>query len=103
MARILVVDDDRDILKLVERVFTQAGHIILTADDAFKAMTILESTDFDLLISDANMPHFTGFELVQTLRRNRRFQNMAIAMLTGLRERKDIDKALKAGVDDYIV
>lgn len=103
MARILVVDDDLDVLKLTERVFSQAGHIVLTADDAFKAMGTLDKTDFDLLISDANMPHFSGFELVQTLRRNARFQNMSIAMLTGLRERKDIDKALKAGVDDYIV
>jgi CheY-like chemotaxis protein len=103
MARILVVDDDSDVLKLVERVFSQAGHVVLTADDPFKAMDALDKNDFDLLISDVNMPHFSGFDLVQTLRRNSRFQNMAIAMLTGLRERKDIDKAVKAGVDDYIV
>jgi CheY-like chemotaxis protein len=103
MARILVVDDDIDVLRLVERVFSQAGHTVLTADDPFKAMSTLDKNDFDLLISDANMPHFSGFELVQTLRRNDRFQNMSIAMLTGLRERKDIDKAVKAGVDDYIV
>jgi CheY-like chemotaxis protein len=103
MARILVVDDDHDVLKLVERVFSQAGHVVLTADDPFKAMATLDQNDFDLLISDANMPHFSGFELVQTLRRNARYEHMAIAMLTGLRERKDIDKALKAGVDDYIV
>jgi CheY-like chemotaxis protein len=103
MARILVVDDDHDVLKLVERVFSQAGHMVITADDPFKAMATLDRNDFDLLISDANMPHFSGFELIQTLRRNSRYENMSIAMLTGLRERKDIDKALKAGVDDYIV
>src|SRR5262249_28829124 len=103
MARILVVDDDKDILKLTERVFPQARHTVFTAEDAFKATDFLDHLDFDMLISDANMPHFSGFELVQTLRRNQRFERLAIAMLTGLRERKDIDRALKAGVDDYIV
>lgn len=103
MARILVVDDDSDVLKLTERVFAQLGHTVVTADDPFKAMSALDHNEFDLLISDANMPHFSGFELVQTVRNNARFAHMSVAMLTGLRERKDIDKAVKAGVDDYIV
>ena len=103
MARVLVVDDDGDILKLTEKVLSAGGHIVFTAESAFKAMEFLEALEFDLLISDANMPHFSGFELVQTLRKNPRFKNLSIAMLTGLRERKDIDRAVKAGVDDYIV
>lgn len=103
MARVLVVDDDHDILKLSERVLGAAGHIVFTADDPFKAVETLEALPFDLLVSDANMPHFTGFELVQTLRRNPRYKDLSIAMLTGLRERKDIERAVKAGVDDYIV
>lgn len=103
MARILVVDDDGDILKLVERVFAPGGHAVVTTADAYQAMDRLEHIDFDLLISDWNMPHFSGIELVQTLRKNPRYQSLSIAMLTGLRERKDIERALKAGVDDYIV
>lgn len=103
MARILVVDDDPDILKIAEKVLSAADHIVLTASDAMKAMELLNTCHFDLLLSDANMPHYSGFELVATLRNNRRYEDMAIAMLTGLRERKDIDKAIQAGVDDYIV
>lgn len=103
MSRILVVDDDHDILRLVEKVLGMEGHIVFKASDAVQAMDLLNSTMFDLLISDANMPHFSGFELVRTIRNNKRFKNMAIAMLTGLRERKDIEKAIRAGVDDYIV
>lgn len=103
MARILVVDDDHDVLKLVETVLASHGHIVFTADSAYKAMELLEVHQFDLLISDAQMPHVSGFELVQTVRRNPRYESLAIAMLTGLRERKDIDRAVKAGVNDYIV
>lgn len=103
MARILVVDDDPDILRLADRVLSMSGHIVFRAQDAVHAMDLLNSAMFDLLISDANMPHFSGFDLVRQVRNNKRFNNMAIAMLTGLRERKDIEKAIRAGVDDYIV
>lgn len=103
MARVLVVDDDPDILKLVQAVLAHDGHTAYVALDAIKAMELLRETMFDLLISDANMPQYSGFELVQTVRRDNRYRHMAICMLTGLRERKDIDRAIRAGVDDYIV
>lgn len=103
MARILVVDDDPDVLKLVEKVLSLKKHQVFTAGDAIKAMDMLNSSSFDLLISDGNMPHFSGFELVAQIKNNKRLQKMAVAMLTGMRERKDIEKAIRAGVDDYIV
>lgn len=103
MARILVVDDDQDILKFTEKVLNHQGHMTFVAEDGWRALDYLNTIDFDLLISDANMPHMNGFQLVQTLRAQTKFENLLIAMLTGLRERKDIQKAVDAGVDDYIV
>lgn len=103
MARILVVDDDLDILKMAESVLGAAGHTVFVAEDAMRAIDWLNHIDFDLLLSDANMPHYSGFELVGTIRKDQKFKNLAVAMLTGLRERKDVERAVKAGVDDYIV
>jgi DNA-binding response OmpR family regulator len=103
MARILIVDDDADILRLVERVLKMSGHDVFTACDAMKAMDLLNVSVYDLLISDANMPRFSGFELIRTVKNNKKFSRMAIAMLTGLREKKDIEKAIRVGIDDYIV
>jgi two-component system chemotaxis response regulator CheY len=103
MARILVVDDDPDILKLVEKVLRTGNHEVFTAHDAIQAMDYLNTSIYDLLITDANIPHFSGFELARTVKNNKRFQRMAICMLTGLREKKDIEKAASAGVDGYIV
>ncbi|NJM09857.1 MAG: response regulator [Bdellovibrionaceae bacterium] len=103
MARILVVDDDPDILKMAEAVLCSAGHVVFTAEDAVRAMEWLNHIDFDLLLSDANMPIYSGFELVSTVRNNSKFKDLSIAMLTGLRERKDVERAVTAGVDDYIV
>lgn len=104
MARILVVDDDPDILKLSERVLADGdGHIVYTATEPMQAMQYLDSLPFDLLISDANMPHYSGYDLVRTLRNNDSFEHLLVAMLTGRRQRKDVERAIQAGVDDYIV
>lgn len=103
MARILVVDDDLDILRMAEAVLGNAGHTVFVAEDAMRAIDWLNHIDFDLLLSDANMPHYSGFELVSTLKKNSKYKDLSIAMLTGLRERKDVERAVKMGVDDYIV
>ena len=103
MARILIVDDDTDILKMAEGVLGAAGHTVFTAEDAMRAMDFLNQIGFDLLLSDVNMPHYSGLELVRTIRGDDKFKDLSIAMLTGMRERKDIAKAVTAGVDDYIV
>ena len=75
----------------------------VVAQDALKAMEILNSTSFDMLISDVNMPHYSGFELIKTVRGQDHLKDMAIAMLTGLRDRKNVEKAIQSGADDYIV
>ena len=103
MARILVVDDDPDILRVADKILSSNDHVVFTAKNAMKAMDLMNSMTFDCLISDINMPQFSGFDLIQTLTNNKRFQNMAVAMLTGMRGRKEIERAIRAGVDDYIV
>jgi len=103
LARILVVDDDLDILNLAVRILGSSGHTVFVAEDALRAIDWLDQVQFDLLLSDANMPHYSGFELVNTVKNNPKFRDMTVAMLTGLRERKDVERAVKMGVDDYIV
>jgi len=103
MARILVVDDDQDILTMAERVLAHHGHSTIVATDAIRAMDMLNQINFDLLISDANMPHYTGFDLIKTVRNSKRFNDMGVAMLTSLRGRKDVERAVQLGADDYIV
>jgi CheY-like chemotaxis protein len=103
MGRILIVDDDVDVIRIVEKVLKVAAHEVFSAPNALKAMDMLNSSLFDLMITDANMPQFSGFDLVQTIKNNKKFSRMAVAMLTGLREKKDIEKAIRIGVDEYIV
>ncbi len=103
MAKILLVDDDADMLEIAAKTLSNANHQAHTALDALSALDILNGETFDALITDANMPHHSGYELVQTLRNDSHFDKMAVALLTGRRNRQDIEKALKLGVDDYII
>lgn len=103
MARILLVDDDKDIRTLGTSLLNQAGHESFAADGAVTALEFLQTHSVDLLITDANMPQHSGFDLIRTVKKEPRFSNMSLVMLTGRRERKDIERAVALGVHDYIV
>src|SRR5690606_17833750 len=103
MATILLVDDDHDILTFGKKVLASVGYNVMTAPDVVTAVNILNQQEFDLIISDANMPVHSGFDLLKTLKSEKRFQNIPIALLTARRGREDIEQAIRLGVDDYIV
>ena len=103
MALIILVDDDHDILTLGKALLSQAGHTVLTATGAIEAVDLMKQFGCDALITDANMPHHSGYDLLRTVRNNAKWKELPIAMLTGRRERKDIERAVQLGVDDYIV
>lgn len=103
MATILMVDDDQDILTIGKRVLSASGYDVLTALNAREACDLLNNHIFDMVISDANMPEHSGFDLLKVLRHDTRFKNLPIALLTARRDRKDIEHAIALGVDDYIV
>lgn len=103
MARILLVDDDYDIRELGRALLSHMGHEVHTADGAINALLVLRSATFDLLITDANMPNHTGFDLLKMVRLEGRWPNLTSVMLTGRRERQDVERAVKEGAHAYIV
>lgn len=103
MANLLLVDDDSDILKMGSHVLSAAGHFVFTAMDAEQALDHLNAKKIDLIISDANMPRHSGFDLLQTIKKSNNFKTIPVAFLTGRKEKKDIELAVKLGVVDYIV
>jgi CheY-like chemotaxis protein len=103
MARILLVDDDKDIRNFGIALLTEAGHESFAADGVTAAIEFLQTHSMDMVITDANMPHHSGFDLMHTLKRDRRWRDLTLVMLTGRRERKDIERAIALGAHDYIV
>lgn len=99
-ARILIVDDDPAVRDMVADAISLAGHFAFTACDGFEATQKLKSENFNLLISDINMPRIDGYELVERLRANG--NQIPVIFLTARSEKPDIARGLRVGADDYI-
>lgn len=104
MAHVIVVDDDAVILKVVTAALKKAGHSVATAQDGFTAIDLMQRELFDLVITDINMPSgLSGYNLVATIRKDERYKNTPIMFLTGRRDKQDVERAIRTGVDDYMV
>jgi CheY-like chemotaxis protein len=102
MTRVMIVDDDPDILKLVEKGLKKAGYQVAAAETAEVALEKIARTMPDLIITDAMMPGKDGFELSQELRHNSETASVPIIMLTALHQEQDALKAFQDGVDDFV-
>jgi len=100
--RILVVDDEEDILELVTYNLTREGYQVtgsLTGEDALKKV---RAEAFDLIVLDLMLPGIDGLEVAKSLKTNQRTRNIPIVMLTAKGEEADIVTGLEVGADDYI-
>src|SRR6266576_2252525 len=99
--RILVVDDDKSILKLIARVLRDEAYAIDTASTGEEARTLALVNDYDGIILDLQLGDRHGFEILQELRRNGR--RTPVLLYSGLADTDSIVRGLDAGADDYVV
>jgi putative two-component system response regulator len=86
--RILVVDDDSNARVLQAAIIASAGHQVAEASSAEEALEMLESGSYDLLVSDVMMLRMDGIELARKVRRDGRFSDMPIILVTALEDRE---------------
>jgi DNA-binding response OmpR family regulator len=97
--RIMVVDDDQEMLKLLNRTLELEGFDTVVAADGDSALSILKEIDPDLVILDIMMPGLDGFQTLDLIREN---SNVPVIMLTAKKEVISLQRALLLGADDYI-
>ena len=97
--KILLVDDDLDLMAVTGFALQQAGFLVVKASDGLAALTLFQQEQPDLAVLDVNLPGMQGFDLARKLREN---SSIPIIMLTVRREEEDIVKALELGADDYL-
>ncbi len=103
MARkILVVDDERHIVRLVEVNLQRAGYDVIAAYDGIEAMEKTKSEKPDMIILDVMMPRMDGFEVLKELRGNPESKDIPVIMLTAKAQDADIFKGWASGVDSYL-
>jgi DNA-binding response OmpR family regulator len=97
--KILIADDDRDLLGLIGFTLTQAGYLVVKASDGPSAIHGFRGEQPDLAVLDINMPGASGFQVCEAIRAQSR---IPIMMLTVRGEEEDLIKALDLGADDYL-
>ena len=100
----IVVDDSRATRTILKRALSKQGFDVVEAGDGRQALTELEKTGpIDLALVDWNMPVMTGYELVCEVRARPAMNSMAIMMVTTETEISQIQKALDAGANEYVM
>lgn len=99
MAKILVCDDDKDIVEAIDIYLTQEGYEVLKAYDGDEAIKVLKSNEVDLLIMDVMMPRLDGIRATLKI-----WENMSLPIIILSAKSEDADKilGLNIGADDYI-
>ncbi len=97
--KVLIADDDKDLLALIGFTLAQAGYLAVKAGDGPSALKAFENEAPDLVVLDINMPGATGFQVCEAIRRTSR---VPVMMLTVRGEEEDLVKALELGADDYL-
>jgi two-component system phosphate regulon response regulator PhoB len=101
--RILLVDDEPDIVELLEYNLRQAGYTVVTARDGSSALAEVRRLRPDLILLDLNLPDVPGTEVCRRLRRDTSTQTIPIMMITARGEEIDRVVGFELGADDYIV
>ncbi|WP_059048852.1 response regulator transcription factor [Paenibacillus senegalimassiliensis] len=96
---ILIVDDEREIVKLIEIYLQNEGYTLFSASDGEEALSILEAHQIDLIILDIMMPRLNGIEACMRIRETR---DIPIIMLSAKSEDMDKIEGLSIGADDYV-
>ncbi len=101
--RVLIADDQTELLLLMKEMVEFAGFEVVTANDGAEAMTAVFETNPDIIVLDNNMPRKMGLEVAQDLKNNPVFAHIPIIIVTGAGEKSTKLKGLSMGIDDYLI
>jgi len=100
--KVLIADDEKDILEIINYNLSNEGYEVYTAKDGNEALDLARKIHPDLVILDIMMPYKTGMEVCQILHSSEEFRDILIIFLTALNDETSHIKGLESGADDYI-
>ena len=101
--RILIVDDEEDIVSLVRMILEDAGYEVTSAATGKEALALIKSTEYDLILLDIMMPQISGWEVLGELRSNTQTKNTPVALLTARASPRDDNRPHPTDYCDYII
>jgi adenylate cyclase len=100
--RILVVDDNAGNRDMLSRRLEREGYSVDTAENGRQALEKLEAGSFDLVLLDIVMPELDGFAVLQSIRANQQWKEIAVIMISALDEIKSVVRCIEMGAEDYL-
>ncbi|MBW2618719.1 MAG: chemotaxis response regulator CheY [Deltaproteobacteria bacterium] len=102
--KIIIVDDFATMRRIVKNILKQIGFTnIEEADDGATALPLIKTQNFDLIVSDWNMPQMSGLELLKAVRADDQVKDTPFLMVTAEAQKENIIEAVKAKVSNYII
>jgi DNA-binding response OmpR family regulator len=101
--RILIIDDDQRFMTMVQSMLQEEGYDIVSCSNAREGIEKLGQFDPDVLLLDWQMPDITGIDVINTIRKEQKYNDLYIIMLSGRIMTDNIVTAIKAGAEDYVI
>lgn len=101
--KVLVAEDSITSRMLLKGILESAGYEVTTAVDGVDAFTALRAGQFDLLVSDVEMPRLNGFDLTARIRADHKLAELPVVLVTALESREDRERGIDVGADAYLV
>lgn len=99
-AKVLVVDDEPGVREMLTDALVMQGYTVKAVTDGFEALKELRSAEFDLVVSDINMPKIDGYEMLERMRKVG--DATPVILLTARGEKADLARGFRTGADDYV-
>ena len=100
---ILVAEDSITARTLLKNILESAGYNVKTSVDGVDAFTTLRTEDFDLVVSDVDMPRMSGFDLTAKIRADKKLSELPVVLVTALESRQDRERGIDVGASAYII
>lgn len=101
--KVVIVEDEEILLKVLKEKFEKAGFDVAVAIDGVQAIPVIKKSNPDIILLDLVLPQKHGFEVLQNLKASSELKTIPIIVLSNLGQDEDIKKALQMGAEDYIV
>lgn len=101
--KILVVEDDKFLIKAYNIKFSKAGFEVITAMDGLSGLEIARNEAPKLILLDLMLPKIDGFEFLKRMSQDEKIKNIPVIVLSNLGQQNDKDKAISLGAKDYLI
>jgi two-component system chemotaxis sensor kinase CheA len=101
--RVLIVDDSITTRTMERNLFEVAGYTVSIAVDGLEGWEMLQTTEFDLVVSDIDMPRMDGFELTSRIRAHETLAELPVVLVTAREAHEDRERGFRAGANSYVL